>query len=113
MLKLPLKNEVYRKSIAGLFYYCKIFILEVLNHYALFKNVYKHALGLILLYKWRCNKVNLTELFINCRSAAKTSQNFIFEELQRIPRSRDFRDAVEALKHVVNQQQTPRFSVII
>ena len=65
------------------------------------------------IFKWHCNKVNLTELFINCRSAAKTPQNFIFEVLQRIPRSRDFRDVVEALKHVVNKQQTPRFGVII
>ena len=102
MLKLPLKNEAYRKSIAGLFYYCKIFILEVLNHYALFIKCLQTCFRFILLYKWRCNEVNLTELFINCRSAAKTSQNFIFEELQHIPRSRDFRDVVEALKHVVN-----------
>ena len=36
----------------------------------------------------------------------------IFEELQRIPRSRDLRDVVEALKHVY-KQQTPRFGVII
>ena len=113
MLKLPLENEAYRKSVARLFYYCKIFILEILNHYALFIKCLQTCSRTYTTIQMRCNKVNLTELFINCRSAAKTSQNFIFEELQRIPRSRDFRDVVEALKHVVKKQQTPRFGVII
>ena len=45
------------------------------------------------------------------RSAAKRSQNFIFED--HIPRSIDFRDVIEALKHVVKKQQTPRFGAII
>ena len=40
-------------------------------------------------------------------------QNFIFEELQRILRSIDFRDVIEASKHVVNKQQNLRFGVII
>ena len=53
------------------------------------------------------------ELFINRRPAAKRPQNFIFEELQRILRSIDFRDVIEASKHVVNKQQTSRFRVII
>ena len=67
----------------------------------------------IRLDKCCCKNVNSTELFINCRPAAKISKKIIFEELQRIPRSRDFRDAIEALKHVVNKQQTSRFGVII
>ena len=41
------------------------------------------------------------------------SQKFIFEELERIPRSTDIRDVIVALKHVVNKRQTSRFSVII
>ena len=60
--------------------------------------------------KWRFKKVNLTELFIDCRPAAKRSQKFIFEEIERVTRSRDFKDMIEALKHVVN---TSRFSVVM
>ena len=56
--------------------------------------------------KRRCQKVNLTELFINCWSAAKRPQNFIFEELQSILRSIDFRDVIDASKYGVNKQQT-------
>ena len=33
----------------------------------------------------------------------------IFEELERIPRSTDFRDVTVALKHVVNKRQTHTF----
>ena len=72
--------------------------------YVLFvKCAYKHALDLHDLDKWRCQKVNLTELFINCRPAAKRPQNFIFEPLQRILRSIDFKDVIEASKHGVNK----------
>ena len=46
-------------------------------------------------------------------AGSKKSQKFIFEELERIPRSTDFRDVIVALKHVVNKRQTSRFSVII
>ena len=46
-------------------------------------------------------------------AGSKKSQKFIFEELERIPRSTDFRDVTVALKHVVNKRQTSRFSVII
>ena len=68
---------------------------------------------LIRLDKWRFKKVNLSELFIDCRSAAKRSQKFIFEEIGRITRSRDFKDVIETLKRVVNKQQTSHFSVIM
>ena len=68
---------------------------------------------LIRLDKWRFKKVNLTEPFIDCRPAAKRSQKFIFEEIEGITRSRDFKDVIEALKHVVNKQQTSRFRVIM
>ena len=40
------------------------------------------------------------------RPAAKRPHNFIFEELKRILRSIDFRDVIEASKHVVKKQQT-------
>ena len=46
-------------------------------------------------------------------AGGEKSQKFIFEELERIPRSTDFRDVIVALKHVVNKRQTSRFSVII
>ena len=43
-------------------------------------------------------------------TAAKRSQKFIFEEIGRITRSRDSKDVIVALKHVVS---TSRFSVIM
>ena len=46
-------------------------------------------------------------------AGGEKSQKFIFEELERIPLSTDFRDVIVALKHVVNKRQTSRFSVII
>ena len=48
-----------------------------------------------------------------CRPAAKRSQNFIFEELERILRSKDLRDVMKTSKQVVNKQQTSRFGVIV
>ena len=43
-------------------------------------------------------------------TAAKRFQMFNFEEIERVTRSRDFKDVIEALKHVVN---ISRFSVIM
>ena len=43
-------------------------------------------------------------------TAAKRSQKFNFEEIERVTQSRDFKDMIEASKHVVN---TSRFSVIM
>ena len=38
-------------------------------------------------------------------AGGEKSQKFIFEELERIPRSTDFRDVIEALKHVVKSSK--------
>ena len=46
-------------------------------------------------------------------AGGEKSQKSVFEELERIPRTTDFRDVIVALTHVVNKRQTSRFSVII
>ena len=84
-------------------------MLEVLNHIVWFvKCAYKHALDLYALQEGKRDRT-----VYKLPAGSKKSQKFIFEELERIPRSTDFRDVIVALKHVINKRQTSRFSVII